>query len=389
VPQKKAEYPVNRGKVKQEGSPMEFRKFGKTGMMTSLLGFGGFHLLEIPLAEAEKLLGGYLDAGGNYIETALSYGDGESERKIGRSVMHRRNEFILVSKIGARDKAAAQEAINTSLANLKTDHLDVLLMHGVPSLKELDIILGEGGAYEAALEAKMAGKIHFIGISMHGWPGALKEALLRERFDAIMTTVNYYDRFNYPEIEDELLPLANQKGAGIILMKPLADGYLYRNAALAFQYAFSRPVSVVVTGINNKKMLSEDIAWANAYTKQDNKDETALLNASELGNYVCRRCGLCTCPLGIDIREVFACEGMYDRQMGRGVVQDTADYALTERLRFWYGNRELARVRYAQMSKRGDGCNGCGACLSQCPYHIDIPFKIRLSDYKLAGREIY
>jgi uncharacterized protein len=368
---------------------MEFRKFGKTGMMTSLLGFGGFHLLEIPVAEAGRLLGGYLDAGGNYIETALSYGDGESERKIGRSVMQRRNEFILVSKTGARDRAGAEAAINTSLNNLKTDHLDVLLMHAVGSMEELNVILGEGGAYEAALEARRAGKVRFIGISMHGWPGPLTEALRRDRFDAVMTTVNYYDRFNYPEIENELLPLANQKQAGVILMKPLADGYLYRNAGLAFRYAFSRPVSVVVTGINNQKMLADDLSYANAYVKGDAADEFALLHAGELGNYVCRQCGLCTCPLGIDIPEVFACEGMYDRQMGRGVVQDTADYALGERLRFWYGNRELAKARYAKTEKRADTCDGCGKCLPQCPYHIDIPYKMRMADYKLLGREIY
>lgn len=63
---------------------MEKRKFGKTGLETSLLGFGGFHLLEIPAKESEFLVNTYLDEGGNYIETAASYGDGESERKIGK-----------------------------------------------------------------------------------------------------------------------------------------------------------------------------------------------------------------------------------------------------------------------------------------------------------------
>lgn len=81
---------------------MEKRKFGRTGLETTILGFGGFHLLEIPLAEANYLLNRYLDAGGNYIETAANYGDGESERKIGHSVAHRRNEFILATKTSER-----------------------------------------------------------------------------------------------------------------------------------------------------------------------------------------------------------------------------------------------------------------------------------------------
>ncbi|MHB8062119.1 MAG: aldo/keto reductase, partial [Ruminiclostridium sp.] len=83
---------------------MEKRNFGKTGLKTSILGFGGFHLLEIPVAEAHYLLNRYLDKGGNYIETAASYGDGESERKIGLSIADRRSEYILATKTGERTK---------------------------------------------------------------------------------------------------------------------------------------------------------------------------------------------------------------------------------------------------------------------------------------------
>ncbi len=369
---------------------MEYRRFGKTGLTTSLLGFGGFHLLEIPLKEAEKLLNSYLDAGGNYIETALSYGAGESERKIGRSVMHRRDDFILVSKIGLRDKKSAEEAIGQSLKNLNTDHLDVLLMHAVGSIEELDTILSENGAYQAALEAKKAGKIKHIGLSMHGWPGPLVEALNRDRFEAVMTTVNYYDRFNYPEIENQLLPLAKEKDAGIILMKPLGDGFLYKSPEQAFRYAFSRPVSVVVAGINSEKMLKDDLGYAESFVPMTKEEEDALFtNAPELSNYVCRQCGKCSCPVGINIPEVFACEGYFDRQMARGKVQNTAEYALAERLRFWFGNKELGRKRYEAMEIKGDACTQCGECLKMCPYHIDIPYKMNLADYKLAGKEIY
>lgn len=369
---------------------MEYRKFGKTGLSTSLLGFGGFHLLEISLKESEHLLNTYLDAGGNYIETARAYGEGESERKIGRSVMHRRNDFVLVSKTNMRDREGAAKHIDQTLRDLRTDHLDVLLMHGVPSFDELETVLGEGGAYEAALEAKKAGKINHIGISMHGWPGTLIEALNRDKFDAIMTTVNYYDRFNYPEIENELLPLAKKKEAGVILMKPVADGFLFRSGEEAFRYAFSRPVSVVVTGMNNERMLKEDLRYAEQYKPMTADEEESLFkNAVELGNYVCRQCGKCTCPEGIDIPEVFACEGYYDRQMGRGDVDDAAVYALSERLRFWFGNRELGRARYAKMNKKADACTECGKCVPLCPYGLDIPKKLHLADYKLADKEIF
>jgi len=204
-----------------------------------------------------------------------------------------------------------------------------------------------------------------------------------------MSTINYYDRCNYPEIEGELLPLAREKGAGVILMKPIADGYLYRNADAAFRYAFSRPVSVVVAGMNNEQMLAEDLRRAENFTPMTSEEESALLRAPELGDYVCRQCGKCACPYGINIMEIFAAEGYYDRQMARGEVNDTADYALMERLRFWFGNKELGRERYKKLEIKGDACNKCGKCLTMCPYGIDIPYKLALADYKLADRELY
>lgn len=369
---------------------MKYREFGKTGLKTSILGFGGFHLLEIPLSEVNKLLNAYLDAGGNYIETAAAYGNGESERKIGRSISHRRDDYILASKADARDKTGAASQIDRSLSNLNTDRLDLLLMHGVRSVQDLNKVLGEGGAYEAALDAKKAGKVRYIGISTHGWPGPLIDALQRDAFDAVMSTINYYDRFNYPEIEGELLPLAEKKGAGVILMKPLADGYLYKSAAQAFRYAFSRPVSVVTAGINNMRMLLDDLLYAENFTPMTPSEEQALFKtAPELGNYVCRQCGKCSCVKGIDIGEIFAAEGYFDRQMQSGTVDDAAQYALAERLRFWFSNQELGRERYHKLSPHGDACDACGKCLTQCPYGIDIPYKLHLADYKLAGRSIF
>ncbi|MDR3119918.1 MAG: aldo/keto reductase [Clostridiales bacterium] len=369
---------------------MEYREFGKTGLKTSILGFGGFHLLEIPASEVGSLLNAYLDAGGNYIETAASYGDGESERKIGATVMHRRDEFVLVSKVGDREKETAAAKIDRTLKNLRTDHLDVLLLHGVESVATLERTLAEGGAYQAALAAKQAGKVRHIGISMHGQPASLIAALKTDLFEAVMTTVNYYDRCNFPEIENELLPLAREKGAGVILMKPLADGYLYRSAEQAFRYAFSRPVSVVVTGINSRAMLAADLGFAERYAPLTRADEAELLSgAPEFGDYVCRQCGRCSCENGIDIGEVFASEAYFDRQMMRGTVGDTAQYALQERLRFWFNQKQLGLDRYAKLDPNADACTGCGSCRAACSYGVDIPYKMKLAAYKLGGKDIY
>jgi predicted aldo/keto reductase-like oxidoreductase len=369
---------------------MERRDFGTTGMRTSILGFGGFHLLEIPCKEASYLLNRYLDEGGNYIETASSYGDGESEMKIGSSVSHRRDEFILATKTGERTAKGCDDSLNRSLLNLQTDHVDIFIMHGVGSVGELDAILGPGGAIEAAEAAREDGRVRFIGISMHGQPDILIKALERYPFDAVMTTINYYDRFNFPEIEEVLIPLAKKKGTAVILMKPIADGYLWKSADKAFSYAFSRDVPVVVSGMNNRRMLEMDIGLAKSFVPMTAREEEKLFKtAPELGGYVCRQCGKCmVCPEGIPIQDIFRLEGYYDRQMHDGIVRDAADYALRQRLRFWFNNRDMAKQGYEMIENKADKCTECGKCMPLCPYGIDIIYKLDVAAYKLSGRKI-
>ncbi|MDZ7837467.1 MAG: aldo/keto reductase [Actinomycetota bacterium] len=239
---------------------MEKREFGKTGLKTTLLGFGGYHLLEISSREADYLLNRYLDNGGNYIETAPLYGNGESEKKIGKAVSGRRDEFILATKTAARDSQGCQEDLHNSLANLSTDYIDLLILHQVGTEPDdLDRILAPGGALESVLKFKQEGKIGFIGISMHGQADILIKALSSYSFDAVMAVMNYYDRFNFPEIEEDLIPLAVKNQTALILMKSLADGFLHGSKELAFRYAASLPVSVIVTGMNTMDMLDYNL----------------------------------------------------------------------------------------------------------------------------------
>lgn len=370
---------------------MEKRKFGKTGLETSILGFGGFHLLEIPARDAEYLLNQYLDAGGNYIETAASYGNGGSELKIGKAVSGRRQEFILATKTGDRDEAGFLSSVDRSLKYLNTDYLDLIIMHAVGTKKELDTILGPGGAMEGYHKAHKEGKVGHVGISMHGQADVLISALQQYPFDAVMSTINYYDRFNFPEIEEVLIPLALEKEVAIILMKPIADGLLWKSAPQAFKYAMSQPVSVVVAGINNRDMLEMDLKFANEFTPiTDEEKEELFKKAPELGNYVCRQCGKCIpCPEGIPIPEIFKYEGYYDRQMMNGIVNNPEEYALKDRLRFWFGNRDLAREGYAGLKVKADKCTKCGECIPKCPYGIDIIKKLKMADYKLMDKNFY
>jgi len=206
-----------------------------------------------------------------------------------------------------------------------------------------------------------------------------------------MTNINYYDRFNFPEIGDTLLPLARQQGAAIILMKPVADGLLWQSGAPAFRYAFSQDVSVVVAGANTRELLESDLRYATEFQPMSAAEMDELYaSAPELGNYVCRQCDKCLpCPQGLDIPEIFKYEGYYDRQMADGFVKDAADYALRQRLRFWFDNREAATQYYMALAVRADGCNACGDCLPRCPYKIDIVRKMSIVDYKFGGKKVF
>lgn len=365
---------------------MKKRLLGNTGEMVSMLGLGGFHLLEVSDDEAVRLLNTYFDEGGNYVETAPQYGDGESERKIGIVMKKRRDECFLASKTHLRDAKGAELSIDESLKHLQTDHIDILFFHHVQSMDELGRILGPGGALEASLKARDRGKIRFIGISGHGVPDVLIEALNRYRFDAVMTVINFFDRFNYPRVEDELIPLASEKGTGIVGMKSLADGLLWEYPEESLRYALTFPIAVMACGFNTVDMLERDLGIIKSFRPMSEKEkEDIFKNNPVLGNYICRLCNKCLpCPEGINIPEIFTYEGWYDRQLRDRAVRKPPEFALRDRLRFWFDNREKARIAYEGVEKKADACTACGDCIPGCPYGLDIISKLDNAHYKLT-----
>lgn len=366
---------------------MKYRTLGKTGLETSILGQGGFHLLEISLADARTILHRYLDAGGNYIETAAEYGDGDSERKIGTVMAERRDECILATKCHAREKTEASKFIARSLNNLQTDYMDILFMHHVQTQDDLDRILASNGALKAAESARDAGQVRFIGISTHGHPQIMIQALEKYPFDVIMAVFNYFDRFNFPLNEEKLLPLAQERGVGIVGMKAVADGLLWRSAETAFRYAWSLPIHTMVAGMNTLEMLEQDFALAEKFTPiSDPEKEQLFSEAPELGNYVCRQCNKCLpCPENIGIPEIFKFEGWYDRQIWDGIVREPGDYLMRQVLRFWFQNEARARTAYESLTIKIAACTKCGECEPRCPYKLPIIDKLRNAHYKLTA----
>jgi predicted aldo/keto reductase-like oxidoreductase len=364
---------------------MEKRSLGNTGLSLSVLGFGGFHLVEIPAADVSLFLNRYLDRGGNYIETAAEYGDGTSEAKIGRAISRRHGEFVLATKTLARQRDASAAEIDRSLRLLQTDHVDVLFVHGVQTREEVRTIFGPGGAMEAVTAARAAGKTRFIGITGHGRPDGILAALPLFPFDVMMTGFNYYDRFNFPSIEAELLPRCQAAGMGIIAMKALADGFLFRSPGPALRYTLGLPVATVVMGINTPRMLDDDIAAVQSFKPMSGKEKEKLYrSAPELGSYVCRLCGKCRVD-GFDPQSIFLLEGLLDRQMDDMRVPDAATYALRERLKGWFGQAEPARREYAALARRVDPAADYSSLTRLCPYGIDVDRKLKIAHAKLSA----
>ena len=364
------------------------RTFGKTGMEVSVLGLGGFHQVEVTQDIVDAVMDRYLAAGGNYVETAASYGSGASEIKVGRALRGRRDHVVLTSKTAARTAEDAKRELAESLDRLGTDRLDLLLFHCVNDMETVDQITAADGAAQAFLDARDQGVIRHIGISTH-WPAVLPEAIERLPVDAIMVWVNYLTRCNYPELERDVIPAARERGLGVICMKPLGDGYLYRSVNDAFTYALSRDVDVLASGFNSVEMLEADLAAVSGYVEPSDQDINAILtHAVELGDYVCRQCGQCeACSAGADIPRIFELEGKLDQQMADARPHDAADYALRERLKHWFGNQARAKAAYAKLAVKAEACLAAKH-QHPCPYGIDIARKLRVAHAKLSGLPI-
>ena len=143
---------------------MEYVTLGKTGLRISRLGFGGIPIQQVDASAASALLDAVEAAGINYIDTARGYT--VSEELLGAALEGRRERFVLATKSMSRDRAGMAKDIGISLANLRTDYIDLYQIHN-PTLQQLEQVCTPGGALEALLEARQAGKVGHLGITAH------------------------------------------------------------------------------------------------------------------------------------------------------------------------------------------------------------------------------
>ena len=322
---------------------MEYAMLGKTGLRISRMGFGGIPIQKTDAQVTRALMEELVAHGVNYIDTARGYT--VSEAYLGEALCGLRDRFVLATKSMARTKEAMARDIETSLANLRTDHIDLYQVHN-PSLKELEQVCAPGGALEALLEAKAAGRIGHIGVTAH-MAAVFERALTLPWVETVMFP------YNIVETQGEaLMKRAHEQGVGFICMKPLAGGAL-EDAALAMRFIAQNPdVSVVIPGMCDVREVRQNIdAFEN--TAPLTQAELAQIETirKELGTQFCRRCNYCQpCTAGISMSGIFVLEGYLNR----------------------YGLGDWARQRYAAMAKKAGDCVGCGVCETRCPYQLPI-----------------
>lgn len=322
---------------------MQYTILGKTGLRVSRLGFGGIPIQRTDAERTKELIGYLHEVGVNYIDTARGYT--VSEEYLGYALKGIRQDFVIATKSMARTKEAMEKDIAISLKNLQTDYIDLYQIHN-PSAADLEKVMAPGGALEALMEAKSAGKIGHIGITLHPVE-LLQKAVDLEWAETIM--------FPYNLVEtqaEEMMRICSQRNIGFIDMKPLAGGAI-DDATLALRYICSNPdVTVVIPGMATIDEAKENLAAIEDNTPLSAEELEKIEQIREnLGTQFCRRCNYCApCAAGISIYTQFLLEGYYTR----------------------YNLKDWAIARYTAQEKNAADCIECGACESRCPYNLPI-----------------
>lgn len=322
---------------------MKYVNLGKTGLQISRMGLGGIPVQRIDAAGTKVLLHELKEMGVNYIDTARGYT--VSEAYLGEALEGIREDFILATKSMARTKEAMAKDIETSLTNLRTDHIELYQVHN-PGMADLEKVTGAGGALEALMEAKEAGKIAHIGLTAHS-AEVFEKALELPWVETIMFPYNIVESQG-----SELIEKCKEKGIGFIAMKPLAGGAI-EDARLALRFICANPaVTVVIPGmysVEEAKQNEEAVADDVPLTEEE---LTAMDKVREqLGTNFCRRCNYCApCSVGISIPNVFLFAGYLER----------------------YGLGDWAKDRYSSLAAKAGDCIECGECETRCPYQLPI-----------------
>jgi aryl-alcohol dehydrogenase-like predicted oxidoreductase len=263
------------------------RRLGKTGEMVSCIGFGlGSRFCSIPDEDAaQALLERAFALGVSYFDTSASYTrrgiERLSETRLGEFSKKRRKEVFVATKFDPRDRDGALRSVQQSLKLLQTDYVDLIQIHSLSNLDDLQRMTGANGAIAASHQLKEQKVARFIGITGHNDGSAMAEALRRHDFDTVLMSLNAAQSANpiaqrkmepIPAFEQSALPVALQKNMGVLSMKVMGQGMLVgtgagrASAAELLQFNLSQPVASVVIGCEQLAPLEQNVQAAMNFT---------------------------------------------------------------------------------------------------------------------------
>ena len=272
-----------------EAPGMIYRELGTTGERVSAIGMGGYHIGKPPLTPEEsiRLVRSAVDRGITFLDNCWDYNDGLSEVRMGHALKDGyRQKVFLMTKLDARTAADYDKQLEQSMGRLDTDVIDLVQFHEILRFEDPDRIFADDGAIHAAMRARDAGKIRYIGFTGHKDPQIhlrMFEIAAQHgfKFDTVQMPVNLFDA-HFRSFTHNVIPVAQKAGTAVLAMKTFGDGHLLKTNTFqppeALRYGLSLPgVSVVITGMDKTEILEQALTVARNFKPMTSTEQATLL----------------------------------------------------------------------------------------------------------------
>jgi uncharacterized protein len=277
------------------GELLPTRPLGPTGLPVTMLGLGGWHIGRMSERDAQATIEAALEGGIRFFDSAENYQQGGSETRFGQFLSPKyRDVSYIMTKTGARDAKTARAHLEASLRRLKVDRIDLWQVHAITSPDDVDTRVSEG-VVDVMLKAKAEGTVRHIGFTGHTRPAAHLRMLERsDAFDACQLPVNVADP-SYESFVEGVVPRLVERKVGVLAMKTLGNGGFFGGSqhgehgdnpklvpdrlsiAEALRFAWSMPITVLITGPDNAAHLREKVGLARAFTPLSEGERASLV----------------------------------------------------------------------------------------------------------------
>jgi uncharacterized protein len=270
-----------------ESSEMLYRELGKTGERVSAIGLGGAHIgIQSDPADSIRIVRSAIDRGITFLDNCWDYADGLAEVRMGQALRDGyRNKVFLMTKMDGRTKEAYNKQLEQSLGRLQTDMIDLVQFHEVIRMEDPDRIFAEGGALEAAIAARQAGKLRYIGFTGHKDPAVHLRMLEMAKqhnfhFDTAQMPINVMDA-HFRSFTHQVMPVCLEQGIGVLAMKTFGDKFILKSSTVqpieALHYSLSLPVSVVITGMDKPEIVAQALEAVKTFKPLSESQVASLL----------------------------------------------------------------------------------------------------------------